>query len=410
MNTQVAERRPNPLDEVRHQLSKMEEQFRFALPAHIPVERFARVVMTAIQNNPKLVTHCTRQSLWNACMKAAQDGLLPDGREGAIVQNGDQAGWRPMIAGIRKKVRNSGEIATWDVHVVKEKDKFAFRLGDNPFIEHEPSLDDDPGPTVAAYSIATLKSGEKSRDVMSISAIRRIRDRSDAWKAYKANKIKSTPWQTDEDEMAKKTVARRHSKVLPMSTDLDDLMRRDDDLYDTEGAGDKAQVERPRSLAGKLDALAGMHVDTSNADDDNEIVDEETGEITTIGADQADATDASEDAPIADEPAEQKTTAKPKSIKKSEKSNPVAVAEAAAGTEGAGAAPATASAPSQDEPKTEAEYIAYSDAWIATVENADVAERTWANEKALRNRCNVSPDVREVQQEKLKDKIAGLRK
>jgi recombination protein RecT len=47
--------------------------------------------------------------------------------------------------------------------------------------------------------------------------------------------------------MAKKTVARRHSKVLPMSTDLDDLIRRDDELYDMAGASDKATpIRRPQ--------------------------------------------------------------------------------------------------------------------------------------------------------------------
>src|SRR5882762_1147619 len=117
----------------------MEGQFKAALPAHIPVERFMRVVMTAIQENPDLVK-ADRRSLWNAAMKAAQDGLLPDRREGAIVVYGTQAQWLPMVAGIRKKVRNSGEIATWDVNVVHAKDAFEFELGDTPFIRHKPDL------------------------------------------------------------------------------------------------------------------------------------------------------------------------------------------------------------------------------------------------------------------------------
>lgn len=265
MNTHaVVERASSPVAEARLQLQQMEGQFKAALPAHIPTERFARVVMTAIQNNPNLVTKCTRQSLWNACMKAAQDGLLPDSREGAIVEYGSQAQWMPMIAGLRKKVRNSGEIATWDVNVVHKNDKFAFRLGDDPLIAHEPTLD-DPGPVIAAYSIAVLKSGEKSREVMSAAAIEKVRARSKA--------KNNGPWITDYEEMCRKTVARRHSKVLPMSTDLDDLIRRDDDLYDLKGAKDEAQADRPKSLAGRLDALAAMK-------DEPETIDQETGEVT----------------------------------------------------------------------------------------------------------------------------------
>jgi recombination protein RecT len=256
------EKMPNPVAELRVQLNAMEDQFKAALPAHMPVERFMRVIMTAIQNNPEL-GECERRSLWNAAMKAAQDGLLPDGREGAMVvrKSGGKktANWQPMIAGIRKKARNSGEISTWDAQAVYENDEFEFELGDNPFIRHRPVLE-NPGKIIAAYSICTLKDGEKTRDVMSIGAIHKIRDRSDAWKAYKAGLIKSTPWATDEAEMCKKTVARRHSKSIPMSSDLDDLVRRDDELYSFgEAAEDAKAVEPPRrkSIGDRLDDLVG---------------------------------------------------------------------------------------------------------------------------------------------------------
>lgn len=264
------------LREFQTTVEERRADFSNALPAHIPVARFERVVLSAIQNNLQLLD-APKRELFNACVKAAQDGLLPDGREGALVcrpsRNGVTVTWQPMISGIRKKVRNSGEIATWDVHAVYENDAFEFELGDDPFIRHKPALR-DRGELVAVYSIATLKSGEKSRDVMSVDDVNRIRDRSDAWKAYKAGKIKSTPWATDYAEMAKKTLARRHSKVLPMSTDLDDLLRRDDALYDFEGASNAAPAEAParRSIASKLDALVGP-------DDDGDVIDAETGEV-----------------------------------------------------------------------------------------------------------------------------------
>lgn len=236
MNTQVAVKQPNAVTVVRTELEKMGDQFRAALPAHIPVERFQRVIMTALQNSPILIK-AERASLWNAAMKAAQDGLLPDGREGAIVPYEGKAQWIPMIGGIRKKVRNSGEIATWDVHAVYEKDHFEFELGDAPFIRHKPNLGADKGKLIAVYSVATLKSGEKSRDVMSVADVEKIRAKS---------KAKSGPWSdpTFYPEMAKKTVARRHSKVLPMSSDLDDLIRRDDHLY--EAGEPEAAPPRPK--------------------------------------------------------------------------------------------------------------------------------------------------------------------
>lgn len=264
MNAPATIKQPSEIALVRNQIDDMAPQFMAALPAHIPVERFARVIMTALQNEPGLLK-CSRKSLFNAAMKAAQDGLLPDGREGAMVPFGGDVTWMPMIGGIRKKVRNSGEIATWDVHAVYENDAFEYELGDEPFIRHKPCLDGDRGKLIAVYSIATLKSGEKSRDVMSVSEVEKIRALS---------KGKNTPWNnpTFYPEMAKKTVARRHSKMLPMSSDLDDLIRRDDHLYDLDGAREEAQTDRPKSLAGKLKALADFS-------GDGEVIDNETGEV-----------------------------------------------------------------------------------------------------------------------------------
>jgi recombination protein RecT len=300
MNTAIATaERINPVVLFRKELDNMEGQFRAALPAHIPVERFCRVLMTAMQQNPELL-ECERRSLWNAAIKAAQDGLLPDGREGAMVVRKDRnrgklANWQPMVAGIRKKVRNSGEIATWDAHCVYDGDEFQFKLGDEPRIHHAYDLKKPRGQIIGAYSVAVMKDGQKSYEVMTIGEIHAIRDRSDAWKAFKAGFIKSTPWQSDEGEMCRKTVARRHSKVLPMSTDLDDLIRRDDDLYQFDDAKEQANATGRGTLASRLDALAHVSPASPHADEQVEH-DPETGEIkekevvqhSTLGPIQAD--------------------------------------------------------------------------------------------------------------------------
>lgn len=268
--TAIAERKPpSPMDAFRKEATAMEREFSRALPPHIPLERFMRVVTTAVQtsmaSNFTNLLECNRRSLWQACMKAAQDGLMPDGREGAVIKYGDDAQWVPMVAGIRKKARNSGEISTWDVHCVHKNDHFVLRLGDAPSIDHTYDLAVPRGDLIGAYSVALLKDGSKSYEVMSIDEIRAIRDRSQAWKAYVAKKIKSTPWSTDESEMARKTVAKRHAKQLPSSADLDDLIRRDDHLYETggdaeSGAGsqESATAKRPRGKAALDEFASGM--------------------------------------------------------------------------------------------------------------------------------------------------------
>lgn len=250
-------REPTAIDVLRSDLARMESQFAAALPVHIPVDRFMRVVMTAIQNNSDLLK-CTRQSLFNACVKAAQDGLLPDGREGAIVPFDADSGssttatWMPMVYGIRKKVRNSGEISDWHCEVVQEGDEFDYQKGDNPFIFHRPAMTGGRTRKVThAYSIAIFKDGTKSREVMNIDAIEEIRQRF--------SKSRKGPWNNPVlyPEMCRKTVARLHSKQLPMSTDLDTLLRRDDDLYEFGEAKERAkEVARP-SAAAALDYFAG---------------------------------------------------------------------------------------------------------------------------------------------------------
>jgi recombination protein RecT len=262
-NQQVATRAPQPANAIvalRNDLERMQDQFKFALPAHIPPARFIRVVMTAVQNSPRLLK-CEQKSFFNACMKCAQDGLLPDGREAALVPYGDDpdsgqgkadiAQYLPMIAGIRKKVRNSGLLRDWNVQVVQQGDAFDYQLGDDPFIRHKPAAHGGRGrPVQFAYSIATYPDGTKSREVMNIDQIKDIQSKS---------KAKRGPWSDPifYPEMCRKTVAKLHAKQLPMSTDLDTLLRRDEELYDFKGERERAQrandLKPPPSVGAALD-------------------------------------------------------------------------------------------------------------------------------------------------------------
>jgi recombination protein RecT len=253
----------------KNQVANGEAEFRAALPAHIPVERFMRVVTTAVTSNPDLL-NADRRSLFESATKAAQDGLLPDGRDGALVIFKGKVQWMPMIGGILKKVRNSGELLSISAYVAYSNDEFIYELGDEENIKHRPALENRGTPRLV-YAIAKTKDGGIYREVMTVLEIEKVRSVSRAGQ--------SGPWVQWWDEMAKKTVLRRLAKRLPMSSDLDDLIRRDDALYDMDGARAEASSAaggRPQSLAGKLDALAGpSHAVERQAPQHNA----ETGEI-----------------------------------------------------------------------------------------------------------------------------------
>ena len=232
---------------IAQEVAKMQAQFQAALPAHVPAEKFVRVVMTAINGNPDL-QNADRRSLLEAAMKAAQDGLIPDGRESAFVVFNTNAGtkqqprwikkvqYMPMVWGIAKKIRNSGELESLTANVVYEHDSFEYRLGDDEQILHSPKMLGSRGKPIGAYAIIKTKAGGIYREVMNEEEINAVRDISKA----KDSGPWSGPFFT---EMWRKTVLRRLAKRVPMSTDNEALMQRDDELYDLDNARNVTPVQ-----------------------------------------------------------------------------------------------------------------------------------------------------------------------
>lgn len=260
--------------QLRSQLTNRADEFKMALPAHITPEKFQRTLLTAVQSNPDLLKS-DRRSLINSAMKAAQDGLLPDGREAAIVtfstrkKSGndwisvDLAQYMPMAFGLRKKILQSGEISSLETNVVYrrevEEGAFIFEAGTEAMLRHRPMLDisdEDLADEniVAAYSVATMKDGTKSFEVMRRAEINKVRQASQTGatgRTVKFGKDKGKelapkgPWVDWFAEMARKTVMRRHSKTLPMSGDVLDVEARDEAIYAASAGRVLAVEEEP---------------------------------------------------------------------------------------------------------------------------------------------------------------------
>lgn len=246
MTTAIAPR--SHVEQVCTTIAKPEfrDRLQQALPPGVDVDRFVRVTLTAIQQNPK-IAEADRQSLYNSAIRAASDGLLPDGREGAFVEfrakDGDgrwiaKVQWMPMVGGIIKRLAGAG--ISIDAQVVYENDEFEQTLGDDAAIHHKaPKLGTPRGKPLGVYAIARLPNSMIMREVMDTEQIEQVRA---------ASKSKdSGPWAAWWTEMARKTVIRRLAKRLPiLDPHIAETIQRDDDLYDfaagNAGAGDSAPV------------------------------------------------------------------------------------------------------------------------------------------------------------------------
>lgn len=195
--------------------------------------KFTAIASRVAQENPALL-HADRPSLLFAMQSAAEDNLMPDGREGALIAYGKKVQWQPMIAGIRKKLTKAG--FDMRAEIVYEKDKFYFESGDDPKIIHQPQVFGDRGPIIGAYAIATnLETGEKYRETMDVEELEKIRLQSrgkdsPAWKLWKT-------------EMFRKSVAKRLYKSLPIEDDsILNLIDRDNEQFETlSGVSDTAK-------------------------------------------------------------------------------------------------------------------------------------------------------------------------
>ncbi len=210
---------------------RMTAQLKMALPDHISIEKFQRTVITAVNKDQSLVA-ADRLSLFTSCVECAQDGLLPNGKEAALVifntKNRTTNTWEkrvqymPMIQGIYKRARNSGEIVMLNAHVVHENDHFDYQLGFEPRLDHKPALG-GRGDIVGVYAIAQLKDGTREPEFMTKDEVEEVRATSKA----KDN----GPWVSWWGEMARKTVLRRLVKRLPVSSDTERMIQSVDAMY-----------------------------------------------------------------------------------------------------------------------------------------------------------------------------------
>lgn len=218
-----------------------QEQFAIkqALPSHIKPEQFMQVCYTAAMLNPDLYK-CTHSSLANSFIRCAKDGLVPDGREAAIVvytkkqgQNWIQeAQYQPMIDGVLKRLRQSGEVPYITSKVVYKDDHFDTGMGiDGEYLEFKPdynSKNRNDEDIKLVFAMAKLKNGEPIIEVMTREEVEKIMYLSKSAIDKATGKVKEySVWGKFFGRMAQKTVLHRASKRLPNSSEVMEMLERD---------------------------------------------------------------------------------------------------------------------------------------------------------------------------------------
>lgn len=204
---------------MRDYVGKMSGAIQEALPTVITPERFTRMVFTALSTNPKL-NQCTPDSFVGAMMTAAQLGVEPNTALGQayIIPYSNhgtlEAQFQLGYKGLIDLAYRSGEVSIIQAHEVYENDTFEYELGLDPKLKHIPATK-DRGEVIAYYAMFKTKDGGYGFEVMSRQDVE-----AHAQKYSKAYNSYGSPWKSNFDEMAKKTVLKKVLKYAPLKSDF----------------------------------------------------------------------------------------------------------------------------------------------------------------------------------------------
>ena len=218
--TAVAEKKGKTIFDVIQAGAK---QFATALPKHINSERFVRIAITTIRQNPKLA-QCNQESLLGALMVSAQLGLepgvlgqcylIPYGRECQF-----QIGYKGMI----ELLRRSGQLKDIYAYSVYENDEFEMTYGLDRDLKHKPNLQ-NKGNFIGCYCVAVLKDDARAFEYMTKEEI-------EAHGKKFSKTYGNGPWKSDFEAMAHKTVVKKMLKWLPVSVEFLEMANKDEKTF-----------------------------------------------------------------------------------------------------------------------------------------------------------------------------------
>lgn len=244
------------------QTDAAKKQFSLAIPEqlkkHMSVERQLRIILNAMNRNPKL-EQCTQASFIEACMVCTQFGVEPDGYHAHLIPYGrtatlviDYKGWLAIAY-------RSGKVRSVTAKVIRQGDHFVYSNCDyTPWEFRTDARPDEPGEVIGAFCVIELKDGARHCEVMSEADIQKIKQRSKA--------SGSGPWVTDTDEMRKKTVFKRARKWIPLEPEMRELMVKETamEMQSVEVVESEEPIDMQSSIMEKLPEISESNVDNED--------------------------------------------------------------------------------------------------------------------------------------------------
>lgn len=267
-------KKDEPIRSMQGLVVKMQDQIKAALTGTaLAPERFTRIVLTTLSSKRQL-QQCKPETFLGAMMQAAQLGVEPNTplgqaylipyRNHGQLECQFQLGYKGYLSLF---YRSGGK--DLQAHEVYENDTFEFEFGLEPKLRHVPAMR-DRGQVIAYYAVWRTQDGGYGFDVMSVEDVR-----EHMRKFSKAAEKGFSPWSTNFDEMAKKTVIKKALKYAPLSTEFVRAMSADEtiktnimpdmaadapnemqyaegDVYDTTGSmDDQGESEQEQAQADK---------------------------------------------------------------------------------------------------------------------------------------------------------------
>lgn len=246
---------------IKDYIEVMAPAIKAALPSVMTPERFTRITMSALSANPKL-QECTPQSFLGAMMTAAQLGLEPNTplgqaylipfRNHGRMECQFQLGYKGLI----DLAYRSGEVSIIQAHTVCENDEFTYELGLDPTLRHVPAKGKRGNP-IAYYAMFKTKDGGYGFQVMSVEDI-------NAHARKYSKSFGNGPWQSNFDEMAKKTVLKKVLKYAPLKSDFVRGLAQDSTIKN-EIANDMADIPDLTEYV-EVDEATGEVIDSDAAE------------------------------------------------------------------------------------------------------------------------------------------------